>query len=94
MADAEIMKESARKQKKRMLVGTVVSDKMQKTIVVAVARRKVHRLYKKYVNATKKVKAHDENETAKIGDRVRVVESRPMSKDKSWRLVEVIERAR
>lgn len=94
MADAEVLKETARKQKKRVMVGTVVSDKMNKTIVVSVARRKVHRLYKKYVNATKHVKAHDEEETAKVGDLVRVMEARPVSKTKNWRLVEVIERAR
>lgn len=94
MADAEVLKETAKKQKKRMLVGTVVSDKMNKTIVVSVARRKVHRLYKKYVNATKRVKAHDEQEDARVGDLVRVMEARPMSKTKNWRLVEVIERAR
>lgn len=94
MADAEVLKETARKQKKRMLVGTVVSDKMNKTIVVSVARRKVHRLYKKYVNATKRVNAHDEQENARVGDLVRVMEARPMSKTKKWRLVEVIERAR
>ena len=94
MSDAEILKKAAQKQQKRVLVGTVVSNKMNKTIVVSVARRTVHRLYKKYVNKTKKVKVHDELETANIGDRVRVVESRPMSKTKHWRLVEVIERAR
>ncbi len=94
MSDAEILKKAAQRQQKRVLVGTVVSDKMNKTIVVSVARRTVHRLYKKYFNLTKRVTAHDEHETAKIGDRVRVVESRPMSKTKRWRLVEVIERAR
>ncbi len=94
MSDAETIKQTARKQKKRMVTGRVVSDKMQKTIVVAVARRKVHRLYKKYVNETKRVKAHDENETANLGDLVRVVEARPISRHKCWRLVEVIERAR
>lgn len=94
MADAEVLKETALKQKKRMLVGTVVSDKMNKTIVIAVARRKVHRLYKKYVNATKRVKAHDEQEEARVGDLVRVMEAKPVSKTKNWRLVEVLERAR
>jgi small subunit ribosomal protein S17 len=74
--------------------GKVVSDKMEKTIVVAVENRRVHRLYKKYVQVTKKVKAHDEQNDAHIGDTVRVVECRPISKDKKWRLVEVVERAR
>lgn len=74
--------------------GKVISDKMEKTIVVAVENRRVHRLYKKYVQVTKKVKAHDEQNDAHIGDTVRVVECRPISKDKKWRLVEVVERAR
>lgn len=94
MSDAEILKRAARKQQKRVLVGTVVSNKMNKTIVVSVARRTVHRLYKKYVNKTKQVKVHDEQESANVGDRVRVMEARPISKTKRWRLVEVIERAR
>lgn len=79
---------------KKSFTGMVVSDKMDKTIVVAVAKRRVHRLYKKYVSETKKLKAHDENNEARIGDRVRVVEARPMSKDKCWKLTEIIERAK
>lgn len=79
---------------KKVFQGRVVSDKMEKTIVVLVEGRKVHPLYKKYVNISKKLKAHDENNEAHIGDTVRVVESRPMSKDKCWRLVEIVERAR
>jgi len=79
---------------KKVFQGRVVSDKMEKTIVVLVEGRKVHTLYKKYVNVSKKIKAHDENNEAHIGDLVRVVESRPISKDKSWRLVEIVERAR
>ncbi|MDR3201249.1 MAG: 30S ribosomal protein S17 [Spirochaetales bacterium] len=79
---------------KKILTGHVVSDKMQKTIVVQISSRQLHRLYKKYVNKTKKIKAHDEKNEAHIGDLVRVVESRPLSKDKRWRLVEIIERAR
>jgi small subunit ribosomal protein S17 len=67
---------------------------MQKTIVVQISSRQLHRLYKKYVSKTKKIKAHDEKNEAHIGDLVRVVESRPLSKDKRWRLVEIIERAR
>jgi small subunit ribosomal protein S17 len=77
-----------------VLMGKVVSDKMDKTIVVAVAKRTLHGLYKKYVQETKKVKAHDENNDAHTGDTVRVVESRPMSKEKHWRLLEIVERAR
>ena len=67
---------------------------MDKTIVVAVAKRTLHTLYKKYVNETKKVKAHDEQNDARNGDTVRVVQARPMSKEKRWRLLEIVERAR
>ena len=73
--------------------GRVVSDKMQKTIVVAVERFVQHPLYKKGIKNTIKFKAHDENNECQIGDRVRVMETRPLSKDKRWRLVEVIEKA-
>ncbi len=80
--------------RKRILTGVVSSDKMDKTIVVVVANRKLHRLYKKYVNNSKKFKAHDENNDAHIGDRVRVIESKPYSREKRWRLLEIVERAR
>jgi small subunit ribosomal protein S17 len=79
---------------KKEFVGIVKSDKMDKTIVVAVETKTLHPLYKKYVTRIKKVKAHDENNGAKLGDRVRVVECRPISKEKCWRLVAVLERAR
>jgi len=75
-------------------VGKVVSDKMDKTIVVAIENRVRHPLYKKIINRTYKLKAHDELNDCKIGDRVRVMETRPLSKDKRWRLVEIIERAK
>ena len=75
-------------------VGKVVSDKMDKTIVVAVEDRVQHPLYKKIIKRTYKLKAHDENNECGIGDRVRVMETRPLSKDKRWRLVEVIEKAK
>ena len=75
-------------------VGIVVSDKMDKTIVVAIKDRVKHPLYKKIVDRTYKLKAHDENNDCKIGDRVKVMETRPLSKDKRWRLVEIIERAK
>ncbi len=84
----------ARKQIKRELTGRVVSNKMQKTIVVAIERRRLHPLYKKYLTLTKKIKAHDEDNQAGIGDLVRVIESRPLSKDKCWRLVEIMEKAK
>ena len=80
--------------RKREFVGIVKSDKMMKTIVVVVETMKLHPLYKKYVKRTKKVKAHDEKNDAKIGDKVRVIECRPLSREKRWRLVEIIERAR
>ena len=75
-------------------VGLVVSDKMDKTVVVAIADRVAHPLYKKIVKSTYKLKAHDELNDAHVGDKVKVMETRPMSKDKRWRLVEVIERAK
>ena len=75
-------------------VGKVVSDKMQKTIVVAVENHVKHPLYGKIVKRTYKLKAHDENNDCNIGDTVRVMETRPLSKDKRWRLVEIIERAK
>ena len=74
--------------------GRVVSDKMQKTVVVAIERRVPHPVYGKMVTRTRKVKAHDEENTAKTGDLVRIAETRPLSKDKRWRLVEIVERAR
>ncbi len=74
--------------------GRVVSDKMQKTIVVAVEDHVKHPLYKKIVKRTYKLKAHDENNECNIGDTVKVMETRPLSKDKRWRLVEIVERAK
>lgn len=78
----------------KTFVGQVVSDKMDKTITVAITRKALHPLYKKYVSTTKKVKAHDENNEAKMGDTVRVEECRHLSKTVNWRLVEVVERAK
>ena len=75
-------------------VGLVSSDKMEKTIVVAVTEHVRHPLYKKIVKRTYKLKAHDENNECKLGDKVRVMETRPLSKDKRWRLVEIIEKAK
>ncbi len=75
-------------------VGKVVSDKMDKTIVVAVVDNVKHPLYKKIVKRTYKLKAHDENNECNIGDTVKVMETRPLSKDKRWRLVEIIEKAK
>ena len=75
-------------------VGKVISDKMDKTIVVAVEDHVKHPLYKKIVKRTYKLKAHDENNECGIGDKVKVMETRPLSKDKRWRLVEIIEKAK
>ena len=74
--------------------GIVVSDKMDKTVVVAVRTKVRHPLYGKMVNKTTKFKAHDENNECGIGDTVRIMETRPLSKDKRWRIVEIIERAK
>jgi len=87
-------KVKAKKSGKKEFVGLVKSDKMNKTIVVAVETTTLHPLYKKYVTRIKKVKAHDETNDAKIGDRVRVIECRPISKEKCWKLEAILERAR
>ena len=75
-------------------VGKVVSDKMDKTVVVAIEDNVKHPLYKKIIKNTIRLKAHDENNTCGIGDRVLIMETRPLSKDKRWRLVEIIEKAK
>ena len=80
--------------RRKTKVGVVVSDKMDKTVVVAIEDFVRHSLYGKAVKRTKKVKAHDENNECLIGDTVKVMETRPLSKDKRWRLVEIIEKAR
>ena len=92
--DAVAEKTALKKSGKKEFVGIVKSDKMNKTIVVAVETTALHPLYKKYVKRIKKVKAHDETNDAKTGDRVRVVECRPLSREKCWKLAEIIERAR
>ena len=79
---------------RKMRQGLVVSDKMDKTVVVAIERRVPHPVYGKMVTRTKRLKAHDEANSAKTGDTVRIVETRPLSKDKRWRLLEIVERAR
>lgn len=75
-------------------VGVVVSDKMDKTIVVAIEERKQHPLYKKFIKSTKKIKAHDELNECAIGDKVEVMETRKLSKEKNWRLINIIEKAK
>ena len=79
---------------RKTVTGKVVSNKMDKTIVVAIEDSVRHPLYKKIIKRTVKLKAHDENNECSIGDRVRVMETRPLSKDKRWRLVEIIEKAK
>jgi small subunit ribosomal protein S17 len=87
------MNETERNRRK-VRVGTVLSDKMEKTVIVGVERRVAHRLYSKQVVRTKKYYAHDEDGQARQGDVVRIVETRPLSKQKRWRLVEVVEKAK
>jgi len=89
--DTDVQKE---KKSKLVLQGIVASDKMDKTIVVEIRQRKLHPLYKKYVTRSKRVKAHDEKNDAHIGDTVRVEECRPLSREKHWRLIEIVERAK
>jgi small subunit ribosomal protein S17 len=93
MAEMMNASEKARGSRKTR-VGVVVSDKMQKTVVVAVERRVPHPMYGKMMTRTTRFKAHDEENSSKVGDRVRIMETRPLSKDKRWRVVEIVERAR
>lgn len=78
---------------RKVMIGTVVSDKMDKTVVVAVETSVRHKVYKKTVKRTYKLKAHDEDNSCKVGDKVKVMETRPLSKDKRWRVVEIVEKA-
>lgn len=91
---AENTVQTVKTAKKREFVGLVTSDKMEKTVVVTVTTKKMDCLYKKYVTRSKKYMAHDETNDAHIGDTVRIVECRPLSKNKAWRLVEIVERAK
>ena len=86
--------QKAVKKERRSFVGLVTSDKMEKTIVVTVTTKRMDPLYKKYVLRSKKYKAHDEKNEAHIGDTVKIVETRPLSKDKRWRLAQIVERAK
>ena len=86
--------EEKRISSRKVRVGKVVSDKMDKTVVVAIADRVAHPLYKKIIGRTYRLKAHDEHNECGIGDRVRVMETRPLSKDKRWRVVEIVEKAK
>jgi small subunit ribosomal protein S17 len=91
---ADTQQQATERNARKTRVGLVVSDKMDKTVVVAIERRMAHPVYGKMMTRTKKLKAHDEENSAKAGDTVRIMETRPLSKDKRWRLVEIIERAR
>ncbi len=79
---------------RKVRIGTVVSNKMDKSIIVAIERRVAHPIYKKYFKKTTKLMAHDENKECKLGDVVRIMETRPLSKNKKWRLVEIVEKAK
>ncbi|ACH93431.1 MULTISPECIES: 30S ribosomal protein S17 [Borrelia] len=82
------------RENKKELIGKVVSDKMSKTVVVEIVQRKMHPIYHKYLKVSRRVKAHDEREESKLGDKVKIVESRPISKEKRWRLIEILERSK
>ena len=88
------MSEQIKRNERKVRVGKVVSDKMEKTIVVAIEELVQHKLYKKSVKRTVKFKAHDENNEAQVGDKVSIMETRPLSKEKRWRLVQIVEKAK
>ena len=94
MAEMTNEQQTAARGARKSRTGLVVSDKMEKTVVVAIERRVPHPVYGKMVTRTKRLKAHDEENSAKVGDTVRIVETRPLSKDKRWRVVEIVGRAR
>ncbi len=94
MAETQQNAQTVSRASRKTRTGIVVSDKMEKTVVVSIERRVQHPVYGKMVRRTKRLKAHDENNDAKTGDTVRIMETRPMSKDKRWRVVEIVERAR
>jgi small subunit ribosomal protein S17 len=94
MAEMTNAESTSERNARKSRTGLVVSDKMDKTVVVAIERRVPHPIYGKMITRTKRLKAHDEENSAKVGDTVRIVETRPLSKDKRWRLVEIVDRAR
>jgi small subunit ribosomal protein S17 len=94
MAEMTNQQQTTARGARKSRTGLVVSDKMDKTVVVAIERRVPHPVYGKMVTRTRRLKAHDEENSAKVGDTVRIVETRPLSKDKRWRLVEIMQRAR
>jgi small subunit ribosomal protein S17 len=94
MAEATAEKSTVERNLRKERIGKVVSNKMQKTITIAVDRKVKHAIYGKFMNKTTKFMAHDEKNEAGIGDTVRIMETRPLSKNKRWRLVEIIEKAK
>ncbi len=86
--------DTAQKRVDKVLQGRVVSNKMTKTVVVEIVQRRLHPLYRKYLTRTKRLKVHDEAGTCGVGDTVRIVETRPLSKDKRWRLLALVEKAK
>ena len=94
MAEITNPQQTEARNARKTRTGLVVSDKMEKTVVVAIERRVPHPVYGKMVTRTRRLKAHDEENSAKVGDTVRIVETRPLSKDKRWRVVEIMQRAR
>ena len=94
MAEMTNAESTTERNARKSRTGLVVSDKMAKTVVVAIERRVPHPVYGKMVTRTKRLKAHDEENSAKAGDTVRIMETRPLSKDKRWRVVEIVNRAR
>jgi small subunit ribosomal protein S17 len=94
MTSEQSTTETAARSPRKTRIGVVVSTKMNKTVTVSIERRVPHPLYKKYFKKTKKFLVHDEHETADMGDRVMIMETRPLSKRKRWRLVKIVERAR
>ena len=94
MSEANVTEQNTQKAVQKRRRGYVVSDKMDKTVVVELEDRVKHPLYDKIIRRTSRVKAHDENNTAGIGDRVRIMETRPLSATKRWRLVEILEKAK
>jgi len=93
MSESIVASHVSKRNMRRVIIGCVVSDKMDKTIVVEVTRTVKHKIYKKTIKRTKKFKAHDEDNQAKIGDIVELMETRPLSKQKCWRLVKIVKKA-
>ena len=94
MAETQQSADAKARLARKVRMGVVTSDKKDKTVVVTIERRVPHPQYGKMVTRTRKLKAHDEENSAKVGDTVRIMETRPLSKDKRWRVVEIVERAR